>query len=260
MDAIDRLFTERPIYGVPKMQDMLRREFQIIIGIDHTRRLMRQMGLIAIYPQKSRNTSLPDKEHTVYPYLLRGITASHPNHIWGMDITYIRLEQGWCYLVVVIDWCSRYVISWELSSTMESEFCITALTNGIQSHGTPEISNTDQGSQFTDRKFIAVLKDHTVRISMDGRGRYIDNIFTERLWRSLKYEEVYLKSYQDIEDARNNIADYFQFYNERRPHQSLDYQTPAEVYYQNKQSPQESKKKLQVFNRRSTSMLSTSTV
>lgn len=259
MDAIDRLFTERPVYGVSKMQNALRREYQIDIGIDHTRRLMRQMGLIAIYPQKSRKTSIPDKEHTVYPYLLRGVTASHPNHVWGMDITYIRLENGWCYLLAVIDWFSRYVVSWELSPTMESEFCITTLTNAIQSCGTPEISNTDQGSQFTDKKFITVLKEHNVRISMDGRGRCMDNIFTERLWRSLKYEEVYLKSYRDIADAQNNIADYFRFYNERRPHQSLQYQTPAEVYYQDKTSQKESQK-LQVFNHRSTSILPTSTV
>lgn len=259
MDAIDRLFTDCPFYGVPKMQSALKREYGIIIGIDHTRRLMRLMGLEAIYPKKSRNTSIPDKEHTVYPYLLRGVTASFPNHIWGMDITYIRLEHGWCYLVAILDWFSRYVVSWELSPTMESEFCITALNQAIRTHDAPEISNTDQGSQFTDKKFIAVLKEHNIHISMDGRGRYMDNIFTERLWRSLKYEEVYLKSYQDIADARNNIAKYFQFYNERRPHQSLHYQTPTEVYYQNKTSQKELQK-LQVFNHRSTSILSTSAV
>lgn len=259
MDAIDRLFTERPVYGVPKMQAALKREFQIIIGVDHTRRLMRQMGLIAIYPKKSRHTSISNEEHAVYPYLLNGITANSPNHIWGLDITYIRLENGWCYLVAILDWFSRYVVSWELSLTMESEFCITTLTNAIGSHGIPEISNTDQGSQFTDKKFVAVLKEHGTRISMDGRGRCMDNIFTERLWRSLKYEEVYLKSYQDIADARNNIADYFRFYNERRPHQSLNYQTPAEAYYQNK-TPQKESQKLQVFSRRSTSILPTSIV
>jgi len=256
MDAIDRLFTDRPIYGVPKMQSALKREYQIVIGIDHTRRLMRQMGLIAIYPKKSRNTSVSDKEHAVYPYLLRGVTAGNPNHIWGSDITYIRLEQGWCYLVAIIDWFSRYIVSWELSPTMESGFCITALTNAIQSHGAPEISNTDQGSQFTDRKFIAVLKEHKIRISMDGRGRCMDNIFTERLWRSVKYEEVYLKSYRDIDDARNNLAAYFRFYNDHRPHQSLAYRTPAELYLEGKTSIT----KLQTSNRRSTSILSTSTV
>ena len=256
MDAIDRLFTDRPVYGVPKMQDMLRREFQIIIGRDHTRRLMRQMGLEAIYPKKSRRTSISDKEHTIYPYLLRGVIASHPNHIWGLDITYIRLENGWCYLVAIIDWLSRYVIAWELSPTLESEFCIAALTNAIKIYGAPDISNTDQGSQFTGKKFTAILKEHNVRISMDGRGRCMDNIFTERLWRSLKYEEVYLKSYRDMNDAQNNIAEYFRFYNERRPHQSLNYQTPAEVYHQNKTS----QTKLQTVSRRSTSILSTSTV
>jgi putative transposase len=259
MDAIDHLFTDRPIYGVSKMQDMLKREYQIIIGRDHTRRLMRQMGLIAIYPTKSRNTSIPDKEHAIYPYLLRGITASHPNHIWGLDITYIRLEQSWCYLTAIIDWFSRYVIAWEVSPTLESEFCVVAINHAIHTYGAPIISNTDQGSQFTDRKFIAVLKEHSIRISMDGKGRCMDNIFTERLWRSLKYEEVYLKSYQDMNDARNNIANYFRFYNERRPHQSLNYQTPEEVYHQDKTLKKESQK-LQVFSRRSTSILSTFTV
>lgn len=256
MDAIDRLFTEHPFYGIPKMHSALKREYQIIIGRDHTRRLMRLMGLEAIYPKKSRSTSIPNKEHIIYPYLLNGITAGYPNHIWGMDITYIRLEHGWCYLVAILDWFSRYIVSWELSPTMESEFCITALASALQTHGIPDISNTDQGSQFTDKKFVAVLKEYNVHISMDGRGRCMDNIFTERLWRTLKYEEVYLKSYRDITDARDNITGYFRFYNKRRPHQSLQYQTPAEVYCQNKKSPKE----LQNCNRRSISILSTYTV
>ena len=256
MDAIDHLFTDRPVYGVLKMQSMLEREYQIVIGRDHTRRLMRQMGIIAIYPKKSRNTSIPDKEHAVYPYLLNGVTASYPNHIWGMDITYIRLEQGWGYLVAIMDWFSRYVVSWELSPTMESTFCITAINHAIRTYGVPEISNTDQGSQFTDKKFIAILKEHDMRISMDGRGRCMDNIFTERLWRSVKYEEVYLKSYQNIEDARNNLTAYFRFYNERRPHQSLNYHTPVEMYYKNKKLSLE----LSKINRRNTSILSTFSV
>lgn len=256
MDAIDRLFTDCPFYGVPKMQAALKREHRIIIGRDHTRRLMRLMGLEAIYPKKSRKTSVPDKEHAVYPYLLNGVTASHANHIWGADITYIRLEQGWCYLVAVLDWFSRYVVSWKLSPTLESGFCVEAMTNALKNYGIPEISNTDQGSQFTDRNFIAALKERQIRVSMDGRGRCMDNVFTERLWRSLKYEEVYLRSYGDIEDARNNLAAYFRFYNETRPHQSLRYRTPAEVYFKN----QKLTVKLQKINRPIPSILSTITV
>lgn len=230
MDAIDRIFTKCPFYGVPKMQDALRRVAGIIIGRDHTRRLMRLMGLEAIYPKKKIATSIPDKQHAVYPYLLRGITADHPNHIWGSDITYIRLLHGWCYLYAIIDWYSRFVVGWELSPTLETEFCIRALRNAIEKYGIPEISNTDQGSQFTDKDFITVLKENDIRISMDGRGRCMDNIFTERLWRTVKYEEVYLKSYADIPDARTNLTGYFGFYDNERPHQALRYQTPAEVY------------------------------
>lgn len=233
MDAIDRLFTAYPFYGVPKMQAALNREYGITIGRDHTRRLMRLMGLEAVYPKKSRNTSIPDKQHAIYPYLLRGVAAQYPNHIWGSDITYVRLETGWCYLVAILDWFSRYVVGWKLSATMESAFCIDAMTDAIAQHGIPDISNTDQGSQFTDKDFIMVLNGNEMHISMDGRGRCMDNIFTERLWRSVKYEEVYLKSYQTIEDARDNLAAYFRFYNETRPHQALGYRTPDEVYGEN---------------------------
>lgn len=256
MDAIDRIFTDRPFYGVPKMQDALRREYEIVIGRDHTRRLMRTMALEAIYPKKTRYTSIPDSTHEIYPYLLRGVAAHSPNHIWGADITYIRLEQSWCYLVAILDWFSRYVVAWKLSPTLESEFCIDALNDAIRTYGAPDISNTDQGSQFTDQDYIAVLKDHRIRISMDGRGRCMDNIFTERLWRSVKYEEVYLKSYRDIEDARNNLTAYFRFYNDTRPHQSLRYQTPAEVYLKSKTS----NVKLKKSNRPILSNLSTITV
>ena len=233
MELIDRIYTRCPFYGVPKMWKALRREYGIVIGRDRTRRLMRLMGLEAVYPKQRKATSIRDKQHAVYPYLLRGVTVREPNHIWGSDITYVKLEQGWCYLVAVIDWFSRYVVGWKLSSTMESGFCIAAMTDALERYGAPDISNTDQGSQFTDKDFIAILKQRDIRISMDGRGRCMDNIFTERLWRSVKYEEVYLKSYRDIEDARNNIAAYFLFYNHERPHQSLDYRTPAEVFIEN---------------------------
>lgn len=238
MDAIDRIFTDCPFYGVPKMQAALKREYALLIGRDHTRRLMRLMGLESVYPKQRTNTSIPNKEHAVYPYLLRGITAGYPNHIWGTDITYIKLEKGWCYLVAVIDWFSRYVIGWKLSPTLESAFCIDTMARAVERYGAPQISNTDQGSQFTDKDFIGVLKTNGIHVSMDGRGRYVDNIFTERLWRSVKYEEVYLKSYLDINDARRNLQHYFDFYNSRRPHQSLGYRTPAETHFGEKPVPE----------------------
>jgi len=233
MRALDELYTRHPFYGSRKMRYALKDDYAIIIGRHHVRRLMRLMGLEVIYPKKSRNTSIPDASHQKYPYLLNGITASHPNHIWGTDITYIRLEQGWCYLVAVIDWFSRYVVAWELSDTMESDFCITAMERALQS-AIPDIANMDQGSQFTDHRFTGLLTQYGAAISMDGRGRCMDNIFTERLWRTVKYEEVYLKSYRTIEEARMNLSAYFRFYNTRRRHQSLDYRTPHEVYYGNK--------------------------
>ena len=236
MAAIDKIFTDCPFYGVPKMKDVLRREHDIVIGRDHTRRLMRIMGLMAIYPKSSRNTSSPDKQHLIYPYLLRGVTASHPNHIWGTDITYIKLEQGWGYLCAILDWYSRYVIAWQLSPSLESNFCIMALSEALKT-ARPEIHNSDQGSQFTSKDYMDILKNDKIQISMDGRGRCMDNIFTERLWRTVKYEEVYLKSYADIKDAEQNLKRYFDLYNNRRPHQSLDYQTPAEVYFKNKKRP-----------------------
>lgn len=241
MSAIDKIFTDCPFYGVLKMKDVLRREHDIVIGRDHTRRLMRIMGLMAVYPKSSRNTSIPDKQHSVHPYLLRGVNASYPNHIWGTDITYIKLEQGWCYLCAILDWYSRYVISWQLSANMESDFCTTTLDKAL-GVSKPEIHNSDQGSQFTAKDYVDILKNNNIKISMDGRGRCMDNIFTERLWRTVKYEEVYLKSYADIKDAEQNLKRYFDLYNNRRPHQSLNYQTPAEVYCENKKRPQPIKK------------------
>lgn len=242
MSAIDKIFTDCPFYGVPKIKHTLKTEHNIVIGRDHTRRLMRLMGLEAIYPKRSRKTSIPDKNHAIYPYLIKDISPAYPDHIWGNDITYIRLAQGWCYLCAILDWYSRYVVGWTLSLSLESSFCVEAIGSAIKNYGSPEINNTDQGSQFTDKQFVEILKENKVQISMDGRGRYSDNIFTERLWRTVKYEEVYLKSYVDIDDARNNLTRYFNFYNQRRPHQSLSYKTPAEVYFENKKRPQPIKK------------------
>jgi putative transposase len=230
MKAIDKIFTARPFYGSRRIQVDLKHNYKIDACRDHVRSLMRIMGLEAVYPKKANNTSVKDPNHAIYPYLIRNVSASFSNHIWGSDITYIRMAHGFCYLYSIIDWWSRKVVGWDLSPTMESDFCIETMDRAIQKFGAPEISNTDQGSQFTDKKFIEILKKNDVNISMDGRGRCLDNIFTERLWRSLKYEEVYLKSYQDIAEARTNIAAYFFFYNNKRRHQSLEYKTPAEIY------------------------------
>lgn len=230
MRALDEVYTKRPFYGSRRMRYALHDDHQLDACREHIQRLMRIMGLEAIYPKQSRNTSIPDGSHKKYPYLLNGVTASHPNHIWGTDITYIRLEHGWCYLMAILDWHSRHVVAWELSPTMESGFCITAMGRALQDV-VPDIVNMDQGSQFTDHRFTGLLAEHGAQISMDGRGRCMDNIFTERLWRTVKYEEVYLKSYRTIHEARMNLSAYFEFYNNQRRHQSLDYQTPAMVYY-----------------------------
>ena len=188
------------------------------------------MGIEAIYPKAKPHTSLASKQYRTYPYLLKGLSIRRPNHVWGADITYIKLETGWCYLVAFIDWFSRYIISFELSPTLEIPFCLSALERALKI-AVPEISNTDQGSHFTSEQFLKLLLNKNVTISMDGRGRCMDNIFTERLWRTVKYENVFLKSYRTINDATVGLKDYFQFYNTKRPHQSLDYRTPTAVYF-----------------------------
>ena len=229
MKAIDEIFTARPFYGSRRIQTDLEHDYKIDACRDRVRGMMRLMCLEAIYP-KTKKTSVKNPNHKIYPYLLRHIGAGFPNHIWGSDITYIRMAHGFCYLYAIIDWFSRLVVGWDLSPTMESDFCVETMGKAIQKFSAPEISNTDQGSQFTDEKFIEVLAGNNVKISMDGRGRCMDNIFTERLWRSVKYEEVYLKSYGDIAEAKMNLAAYFKFYNNQRRHQSLECRTPAEVY------------------------------
>jgi putative transposase len=202
---------------------------QIVIGREQVQRLMRLMGIEAIYPKKGKNTSVGDASHHKYPYLLKDITASYPNHIWGVDITYIRMETGWAYLVAILDWYSRYVISWELSLKMETEFCISTLDRAFRV-GMPLLHNSDQGVQFTDKRYIGMLEEKKIGISMDGRGRCMDNIFTERLWRTVKYENVFLSSYRNLEEARAGLEKYFTFYNEKRRHQSLEYRTPVSLY------------------------------
>jgi putative transposase len=193
---------------------------------------MRMTGLHAIYPKRRINTSSSHLLRQKYPYLLRTVDITRPNHVWGTDITYIRLQSGFAYLVAIIDWFSRYVLAFELSDSLETEFCMTALNRALQA-ATPEIHNSDQGTQFTDERYTTILTSRNVQISMDGRGRCMDNIFTERLWRSVKYEDVYLKSYQTIHEAREGLSDYFTFYNTTRKHQSLNYRTPKDVYFNN---------------------------
>ena len=226
MDKIDEIFTKWPFYGARRISRELK-EYGILSGRRHTGSLMRLMGLEAVFPK--RNTSKPHPDHPVYPYLLRGVEVTRTNQVWSMDITYVKLKKGFVYLAAVIDWKSRYVLSFRLSNTLTPDFCVEALEEALQ-YGTPEISNTDQGSQFTSDEFIAVLKKHGIQISMDGRGRATDNIFVERLWRSVKYENVYLKGYETIPDAEKGLKEYFEFYNMTRKHQSLDYKTPWTVY------------------------------
>lgn len=233
--AIDEIYTRLPFYGSRRMKGALQDDYRICIGRHQARRLMRLMGLEAIYPKPKTSTSCP--EHKKYPYLLRGIIIARPNQVWGSDITYIRLENGWAYLAVIIDWYSRYVISWKLSLTLESDFCIAGL-NAALKRAIPEIFNSDQGTQFTDRDFTEVLVANGIKISMDGRGRCMDNIFTERLWRTVKYENVYLKSYRNVIEADAGLTEYFRFYNNQRRHQSLDNQTPATIYFNNQRSNQ----------------------
>ncbi len=224
---IDRLYTDHPYYGSRRITEQLRRE-GVQVNRKAVMRHMHEMGLAAIYP--GPNLSKRAQQAAVYPYLLRGVEARFPNHVWGLDITYIRLRHGWLYLVAVLDWYSRYVLSWELDQTMQTTFVIEALRRAL-AQARPRICNSDQGSQFTSASYLELLKAHEVQISMDGRGRALDNIFTERLWRTIKYEEVYLKDYSSPREARQSLADYLQFYNDRRIHQALDYRTPAELYF-----------------------------
>jgi putative transposase len=227
MRRIDELHLEFPFYGSRRMA----REFRsqgLVVNRKRVQRLMRNMGLEAIAPKP--NTSRPSPEHAVYPYLLRGLSIDRPNQVWAADITYIPLTHGYAYLVAIMDWCSRRVLSWRLSNTLDSTFCVEALEEALRQFGQPEIFNMDQGAQFTGATFTGVLLERGVKISMDGKGRCIDNVFVERLWRSLKYEEVYLNDYDNLIQARTGIGRYFEFYNNRRQHQTLGYQTPASFY------------------------------
>lgn len=228
MKLMDEQFTETPFYGVLRMREWLKREHQIIVNPKRIRRLLRKMGLMAVYPK--RNLSKPAPGHKIYPYLLKGLDITRPNQVWSADITYIRLAGGFVYLVAIIDWYSRYVLAWDVSVTLDSAFCLAALDEAIRRYGRPDIFNSDQGCQFTSLEFTGRLKTEGVQISMDGRGRALDNIFVERLWRSVKYEDVYLHDYTTVPEAILGLRKYFLFYNVQRQHQSLDYRTPQEVY------------------------------
>ena len=230
MNRIDEIFLEDATQGSRKIAKALQRK-GFFIGRKKVRRLMRRMGIEAIYPRKKINLSVPGSGHKIYPYLLKNKEITKPNQVWCADITYIRIEKGFGYLVAIMDWVSRKVLSWKLSNTVESDFCVEALKEAIQNYGPPEIFNTDQGSQFTSQIFTQVNLGHGVKISMDGKGRFMDNIFIERLWRTLKYEEVYLNAYESLEDCRKSMSRYFERYNSRRLHQSLNYRTPNEYYY-----------------------------
>lgn len=223
---IDEIYTRWPFYGSRKITVELRKE--LVINRKAVQRHMREMGLAAICP--GPNLSQRRQEHAIFPYLLRNLTAARPNHIWGIDITYIRLSGGWLYLVAVLDWYSRYVVSWELDQTLEMPFVLDTVERAL-TQATPTIWNSDQGSHFTSAQYIDRLQQAQVQISMDGKGRALDNIFTERLWRTVKYEEVYLHDYAHPKEARQHLAQYFAFYNHQRPHQALDYRTPAQLYF-----------------------------
>jgi putative transposase len=226
MKLIDRQYLVTPFYGARRMVAWLKSQ-HYVVNRKRIRRLMRLMGLKAIY--RRPRTSVPATGHKVYPYLLNGLQITRPNQVWAADVTYIPMARGFMYLVVIMDWYSRYVLSWRLSNTLEADFCVDTLEEALRK-GRPDIFNSDQGSQFTSQEFIQVLERHNIRISMDGSGSYTDNLFIERLWRTVKYEEVYLKAYKDGKDARIGIGSYFSFYDTQRPHQALGYRTPAEVF------------------------------
>ena len=228
MQLIDEIHLQRPFYGSRRLRDELEDRGHIV-NRKRVQRLMRQMGLRALYPR--RRTSQPGKGHKIYPYLLRGLSIERANQVWATDICYIPMAKGFMYLVAIMDWHSRRVLSWRVSNTLDTEFCIEALEEALRRFGAPEIFNTDQGAQFTSEPFTGVLKGHGVDISMDGKGRWVDNVFVERLWRSVKYEDVYLRAYETPTELRAGLGRYFEFYNTRRRHSALDRRTPDAVYF-----------------------------
>lgn len=227
MVLIDEEYMRHPFYGSRQMRSYLRRKGHDV-NRKRVQRLMRLMGLVSVAPKP--NTSKKNKAHKIYPYLLKALMIDRPNQVWCTDLTYIRMQGGFVYLVAIMDWYSRKVLSWEVSNSMDDDFCVSALERAIRLHGTPEIFNSDQGAQFTSKRFTDVLKSHEIQISMDGKGRWMDNVFIERLWRSVKYEDIYLKEYRTVLALRDGLKVYFEFYNNERPHQSFGIYTPSEVY------------------------------
>ena len=231
MDLIDTIYTEHPFYGNRRIKAELNLTHQVPIGRSHVRKLMEMMGIQAIYPQK--NLSYANQNHQTYPYLLRNLNIAKPNQVWSTDITYIKLETGFAYLVAVIDWFSRYVLNWKLSNSLDIDFVLECLEEALeQNKNKPNIFNSDQGSHFTSPRFTGILERNRIQISMDGRGICLDNIFVERLWRTVKQENIYLNSYQNVSQTRTGLSEYFLFYNEKRRHQSLNYLTPKQVHFQ----------------------------
>jgi putative transposase len=228
MRLIDEIHLKYPFMGSRGIRDELQDRGHKV-GREHVGTLMRKMGIAALY--RKPNLSKPHPQHKVYPYLLRGMEITRANHVWAADITYLPMARGFCYLVAIMDWASRKVLAWRLSNTLDSSFCTEALEEAINKYGTADIFNTDQGSQFTSDAFIGILESHDIDISMDGKGRWMDNVFIERLWWSVKYQDVYLKAYSSIAEARQGLREYFEFYNSRRRHQSLDQRTPDDVYW-----------------------------
>ena len=228
MRLIDEIHLKHPFMGSRSIRDQLQ-DMGHKVGRQHVRALMRKMGISAMY--RKPRLSKPHPEHKVYPYLLSNLEISRANHVWMADIIYIPMARGFCYLVAIMDWASRKVMAWRLSNTLDASFCVEALKEALARYGTPEIFNTDQGSQFTSDAFIEILESHNINISMDGKGRWIDNVFIERLWWSVKYQDIYLKAYSSIAEVRKGLGDYFEFYNTKRRHQSLDRRTPDDVYW-----------------------------
>jgi putative transposase len=228
MRLIDEIHLNHPYMGSRSIRDQLQ-DMGHQVGREHVGTLMKKMGIAALYPKPK--LSKPHPDHKVYPYLLRGLEISRANHVWATDITYLPMAKGFCYLVAIMDWASRRVLAWRLSNTLDVSFCNEALEEAIMRYGIPEIFNSDQGSQFTSEAFTGILNTHGISISMDGRGRWMDNVFVERLWRSVKYEDVYLKAYESIAEARRGLREYFEFYNSSRRHQGLDRRTPDDVYW-----------------------------
>jgi putative transposase len=238
MSAMDKLHTKHPYFGVERIKHHLEAPFEGV-NVKRIRRLMRLMGLEAVFAPLNRSkTSEPNKEHEKYPYLLRGVNINHPLHVYSTDITYVPMKEGFMYLCAVIDWYSRFVLSWSISNTLTNDFCIEALEKALSEWGNPEIFNTDQGAQFTAKNFTQVLKDHKIQISMDGKGRALDNVFVERLWRTVKYEDIYLRAYENGGQLYKGLEQFFYFYNYQRKHQSLNNQTPFNCYINNQQNQQ----------------------